>query len=158
MTYLPRPHTPNRMLRLFFHRGQSWSISKIIPNFAFVSLNIFRPLSIQFIYCWALDWIDQFLLWPRFRNQQLLDGFNMGSAIIQTVSGSVCGNQFVKLWCLVCSIFNTCYLIWFYSLADVTGTCNCGHVSCQDHIWADYPVNDIGLNLGWILVLMVQCR
>lgn len=70
--------------------------------------------SIQFMYFWGLDWIvAQFLLWPPFRNQQLLHGFIMGCATIQTVSGSVCGNQFLTLWYLVCSMF----YIWFRSIA-----------------------------------------
>ena len=33
----------------------------------------------------------------------------MASAIVQRVSGSVCVNQFVTLWYLVCSIFDICF-------------------------------------------------
>ena len=73
----------------------------------------------------------------------------MGSAIIQNVSGSVCGNQFVTLWYLVCSIFN----IWFRSIALQTWSVLVivGTFSVRTTSVADYPVNDKGLILGIIL-------
>ena len=60
-----------RAARYSFHRGSSWSISKITPKVCFrVPFYISNELSPQYMRFCALDWIvAQLLLRPRFRNQ-----------------------------------------------------------------------------------------
>ena len=58
----------------------------------------------------------------------------MGSAIIQTASGSVCGNRDI----VVPRLLDIQYLSQVHSLADVIGPCNCGQFFCQGHIFCGW--------------------